>query len=73
MMQMTYGDLCFKFRRIPRPLSKIKTWVYFTLHLTNQWVWSKYPDLLILFGGKQVQKLSTTNNRKLKSRILIEF
>ena len=43
MMQMTYGDLCFKFRRIPRPLSKIKTWVYFTLHLTNQWVWSKYP------------------------------
>ena len=44
MMQMTYGDLCFKSRRIPRPLSKIKTWVYFTLHLTNQWVWSKYPD-----------------------------
>ena len=41
MMQMTYGDLCFKFRRIPRPLSR----VYFTLHLTNQWVWSKCPDL----------------------------
>ena len=45
MMQMTYGDLRFKSRRIPRPLSKIKTWVYFTLHLTNQWGWSKYPDL----------------------------
>lgn len=45
MMQMTYGDLCFKFRRILRPLSKIKTWVYFTVHLTDQWVWSKYPDL----------------------------
>ena len=45
MMQMTYGDLRFKFRRIPRPLSKIKTRAFFTLHLTNQWGWSKYPDL----------------------------
>ena len=44
-MQMTYGDLRFKFRRIPRPLSKIKRRAFFTLHLTNQWGWSKYPDL----------------------------
>ena len=45
MMQMTYGDLHFKFRRIRPPPQQNKNKVFLTLHLTNKWVWSKYPDL----------------------------
>ena len=42
MMQMTYGDLHFKFRRIRTPPQQNKNKVFLTLHLTNKWVWSKY-------------------------------